>query len=111
MPMEVFGPGYQFLPKEEILTLFLETIPMGNGGDGWTIGFFKASQSFFGKPVAELSHDEFIELISVMIAPSQLNPKKRGKKFEERVSRINRLFEGQCKPVDNSDVWFKGCAS
>lgn len=28
------------LTKNEILALFLETIPMGKGPDGWTIGFF-----------------------------------------------------------------------
>jgi len=78
----------KYLSKEEVLTLFINTVPMGHSDDGWVVGLF---------------------LISVMIAPSELNPKKKGKRFEERVSRINRLVEGQCRPLGNRDVWLKGC--
>ena len=99
----------KYLSKEEVLTLFIDTVPMGHSDDGWTVGLFNASQSFFKKPVNELNREEFIELISVMIAPSDLSPMTKGKNFEERVSRINRLVDGQCRPLGNRDVWFEGC--
>jgi len=99
----------QHLTKEEILALFLDTVHMGKGTDGWTIGFFKASQSFYGNKPNELSHDQYIELISVMIAPSHLNHISRNEKFTERLRRIDRLQKGDCKPRNNRDVWFEAC--
>lgn len=99
------------LTKNEILALFLETVPMGKGSNGWTIGLFEASQSFYGMSPSELSDNQFIELISVMIAPSQLNHMSRDKKFIERLDRISRLHNGECQPKNNKDVWFEACAS
>ena len=98
------------LIKNEILALFLETVPMGKGPSGWTVGFFEASQSFYGMPPHELSDSQYIELISVMIAPSLLNHMSRNKKFTERLNRIDRLHNGECQPKNNKDVWFKACA-
>ncbi len=99
------------LTKDEILALFLDTVPMGRGPDGWTVGFFESSQSFYGVPPHELSHSQFIELISVMIAPRLLNHISRNKKFTERLNRIDRLHSGECQPKNNKDVWFEACAS
>ncbi|MBL4630130.1 MAG: transglycosylase domain-containing protein [Paraglaciecola sp.] len=36
------------LSKNEIFALFLGTVPMGKGPNGWVIGFFEAIQSFYG---------------------------------------------------------------
>ena len=99
------------LTKNEILALFLETVPMGKGPDGWTVGFFEASEGFYGSPPHELSDSQFIELVSVMIAPSLLNHMNRDKNFTERLNRINRLYNGECLPKNNKDVWFDGCAT
>lgn len=99
------------LTKNEVLALFLETVPMGKGPNGWTVGFFEASKSFYGMPPYELNDSQFIELISVMIAPSLLNHMSRNKKFTERINRIDRLHKGECQPRNNKDVWFEACAS
>jgi len=99
------------LTKTEILALFLDSVPMGQGPHGWTVGFFEASQSFYDMPPSELSDSEFIELVSVMIAPSLLNHMSRNSKFTERLKRIDRLHKGGCQPRDNKDVWFDACAS
>jgi len=99
------------LTKDEILALFLSTLPMGQGPDGWTIGFFTASQSFYGGTPSEISEDEFIELIAVMIAPGQLNHITRNELFKERLKRIGRLRNGDCEVIVNNDVWFEACAA
>ncbi|MEZ5985805.1 MAG: biosynthetic peptidoglycan transglycosylase [Hyphomonas sp.] len=100
------------LSKEEILTLWLDTVPMGHGPDGkWVTGFFTASDAYFGKPPAELTEAEFIELVAVPIAPGVLNPIRRGDDYEARVSRIARLVAGQCEPASFRDVWLEGCAT
>lgn len=97
------------LAKAEILALFLETVPMGQGPDGWINGFFDASHGFYQKPPDALNRDQFIELISVMIAPSRLNPLKRDSEFLKRVQRIDQLDRGKCSPINNKDVWLLGC--
>jgi len=99
------------LSKTEILALFLETIPMGTGPQGWTVGFFEASHAFYGMAPNDLNTGQYIELVSVMIAPALLSHKTRNKKFTERINRITRLSNGDCTPEDNNDVWLAACAS
>ena len=99
------------MTKDEILALFLDTVPMGNGPEGWVSGFFEASQSFYGQAPDELSNRQFIELISVLIAPRELNHIAQNDKFHDRVKRIERLNQGDCKPLNNNDVWLQGCRS
>ncbi len=98
------------LTKDEILALFLETVPMGNGPNGWENGLFRASESFYGIRPNDLDDTQFIELIAVMIAPSSLNYKTRSKTFIERVERIERLHKGECQLEHFTDVWLKACA-
>ena len=99
------------LSKEEILTLWLDLVPMGRDAEGhWTTGFHAASLAFYGKPLQDLTEEEFIELVSVPIAPALLNPLKRGEDFEMRVRRITRRAAGECAPDSVRDVWLEGCA-
>ena len=100
------------LTKEEILTLWLDLVPMGRDAEGhWTTGFYRASLAFYGKPLSELSEAEFIELVSVPIAPALMSPLKRGDDFEMRVERITRRAAGECAPVSVRDVWLEGCSA
>lgn len=99
----------QRLTKNEILALFFESVPMGRGPDGWTTGFFNASHAFYGGPPSKISDNEYIELISVMIAPSRLNYITRNEEFESRLLRITRLNNGECEPLSHRDVWLEGC--
>ena len=100
------------LSKEEILTLWLDLVPMGRDAEGhWTTGFHAASLAFYGKPLQDLTEEEFIELVSVPIAPALLNPLQRGEDFEMRVERITRRAAGECAPDSVRDVWLEGCAA
>lgn len=99
------------LTKEEILTLWLDTVEMGRDANGqWITGFHRASEAFYGKPVEALSDSEFIELVSVPIEPGHLNPFLRGKDLDDRIQRIARRAAGECKPESVRDVWLEGCA-
>nr|WP_321512605.1 transglycosylase domain-containing protein [uncultured Hyphomonas sp.] len=99
------------LTKEEILTLWLDTVEMGRDANGqWVTGFYRASEAFYGKPVEALSDAEFIELVSLPIAPGHLNPFHRGQDLDDRIQRIARRAAGDCKPESVRDVWLEGCA-
>jgi hypothetical protein len=60
------------LTKDQIVALWLDTVEMGRGPDGWVTGFFKASDVFYDAAPANISDDAFIQLISVLIAPGAL---------------------------------------
>lgn len=100
----------QNLLKDQILALYLDTVEMGRGPDGWMTGFFNASEQVYDKPVSELSEREFLRLVAVMIAPSKYNLLGDDKALEDRVQRIQRLISGSCKPTGLMDVWLDGCA-
>jgi monofunctional glycosyltransferase len=100
----------QTLSKQQIFALFLQTVEMGKGPNGWMTGFFAASQKIHGRPVAALTDDEFLHLVAVMVAPSRYNLLKPDPALEERVRRIKRLVSKVCVPSSLGDVWLDGCA-
>ena len=106
--------GYAFglesrLSKEQILALWLETLEMGNGPDGWMVGFHSASSTIYGRPPAELTEAEFIRLVAVLMAPASYDLLRRDAGLDERAARIRRLAAGACTPAGFSDVWLEGC--
>lgn len=124
LAFENFKPGYHTirqigyaiglesaLTKDEIFILFLNTARMGRSPTGWIEGFHRASKLHFREPTANISDDEFIELISVLIAPEQLRLDRPSAKRDERIRRIKKLLNNQCTPASHDDVWLEGCAS
>lgn len=98
------------LSKAQIIALWLDTLEMGRGPDGWMTGFFTASQTVFGAPPAEISDDAFLHLIAVLIAPGTYDLMTEDAALDTRVARITRLLAGECAPQGNGDVWLDGCA-
>lgn len=101
----------QRLTKDQILALWLDTLEMGKGPDGWMTGFFAASETVHGKLPADLDEREFLALVAVLIAPARYSLLDRDPGLEERVARIERLVHARCAPIDNGDVWLEGCRS
>lgn len=97
------------LTKEQILALWLDTLEMGKGPDGWVTGFHRASEKVFGKAPTDLQETEFLSLVAVLIAPGKYRLGTDDPALAERVERIARLVSGSCSPLDNGDVWLEGC--
>lgn len=97
------------LTKPQILALWLDTLEMGEGADGWIIGFHNASDAIYGRPPAELSTAEFTRLVAVLIAPGSYRLGSDDPQLDERVARIGRLVAGACTPEGLGDVWLEGC--
>lgn len=98
------------LNKAQIMALWLDTLEMGRGPDGWMTGFFAASQAVFSAAPSEISDEDFLHLIAVMIAPARFDLMGEDTDLDVRVARISRLIAGECAPQSNSDVWLDGCA-
>lgn len=97
------------LSKEQILTLWLDTLEMGKGPGGWITSFHKASSAIYGRPPAELSNTEFIRLVAVLVAPGKYKLGDNDTALNERVDQIERLVAGMCTPKGLGDVWLDGC--
>lgn len=88
----------QELSKEEILTLFLNTIYFGAGANG--IG--AAAFVYYGKDVNELSLAEAAMMISLLPCPSACNPLSNPSRAIERreVRLLNMLKEGMISEAE-----------
>jgi penicillin-binding protein 1A len=74
----------QIFTKEQILTLYLNSVYFGEGN----YGIAQASRNYFGKSVSELNFWQSIILVSIIKAPSTLSPKKNNPKTIERANNI-----------------------
>lgn len=100
----------QRLTKDQILALWLNTVEMGRGPEGWMTGFFAASESIYGRAPSELTDPEYHRLLAVLIAPGWFRLLENDEKLDDRASRIARLASGECRPASQRDVWLDGCA-
>jgi len=77
--------------KSEILEMYLNTIYFGAGA----YGVEEASQTYFGKPVQDISLEEAALLAGVLPAPSVYNPLFGDKEKAKNRQRIvlNRMYE------------------
>ena len=62
-----------FHTKETILTMYTNTVYMGNNIQG----FGQASQDYFGKDISEISESEFVSLLVTLSRPGTQNPWKK----------------------------------
>lgn len=98
------------LQKSQIIALWLDKVGMGRGPNGWMIGFYTASEQIYGRPPSQLTDPEFLTLVAVPIAPRNFDLQRGNEALFQRVSRIDRLVKGLCRPTALRDVWLEGCA-
>jgi membrane carboxypeptidase/penicillin-binding protein len=96
--------------KDEQLMLFVNAVYLGNREGHDVKGFSAASVEYFGKPFAQLSDDEFLQLVAMIVAPDKFNLATHPDQNRERVQRIKRLLAGECAPSTARDVEYVGCA-
>lgn len=99
----------QAVSKEVQLTAFLNVAYFGDEGGREVNGFSDAARTYFGKAVAELSNDEFLGLVAMLIAPNDLKPRSGNEKSSVRVARIKKLLAGRCEARGLMDVYLEAC--
>jgi membrane peptidoglycan carboxypeptidase len=97
------------IPKEVQLTAFLNVAYFGEVDNHQVKGFSEASQTYFKKSISELSDEEFIKLVAMLVAPNDLKPYPNNEKSVKRVTRIKKLVSDQCKAKGLMDIYLEGC--
>ncbi len=96
------------MSKDEQLDLFINQAYFGQREGNEVRGFGMAAQSYFGKRFGELTRDEYIGLVAMLIGPNAVRP-DRPKAYSERVGRIKALLAGKCMPDGLLDAYLEGC--
>jgi membrane peptidoglycan carboxypeptidase len=98
------------VPKDKQLRLFVNLAYMGDRNGHPIVGFSQAAQEYFGKDFQNLTDEEYLALVAVLVAPARYSPATHLADNQERVTRIRRVLAGTCKPVGHADVEYAACA-
>jgi membrane peptidoglycan carboxypeptidase len=98
------------MAKDAQLTAYLNHSYFGRADGRTVIGFADAARSYFHKPLAKLSDQQFLALVAMLIGPNELDPIRHSAANAERVRRIEALLAGQCAAVGLRDVTYQACA-
>ena len=100
---------YPRVSKDGTLQAFVASAYLGTRRGRAVTGFSDGARSWFGKPLADLSDEEFLNLEAMLVAPDSLKPGRDDAGRRERVARIKRLLAGSCRPIGLRDVKLEGC--
>jgi penicillin-binding protein 1A len=89
-------------PKDKILEIYLNQIPLGNGA----YGVEAASQRYFGKSVRELNVAEASTLAAIPKAPSRYNPRRNPNlNVQRRNTVVNLLRDNGMLNAEEAERW------
>lgn len=94
------------ISKNDQLELFVNSIYMGTKNDKKIYGIFEASEKLYRKKVSELSDDEYLSLIAMLIAPHKFDLKNNIENNKLRVDRIKRVLSGEYIPKSLNDLYY-----
>lgn len=98
------------LPKERQLAIYAAEAYMGSNRGQQVKGFAQAAQSYLGKPLGQLSDQEFARLAAMVKAPNQFHPSKNPSAYALRVKRVEAILSGACRPDGWFDTTYAHCA-
>ena len=89
-------------PKDKILEIYLNQIPLGNGA----YGVEAASQRYFGKSVRDLNVAEAATLAAIPKAPTRYNPRRNPNlNIQRRNTVLNLLRDNGLLNGDDTERW------
>ena len=97
------------IPKERQLTLFLNSVYLGERDGREVHGFADGARTHFSKELAALDERQWLALIAMVVGPNHFDVTAFPQRNGERVARIEAMLAGKCKPRSVLDVYYKGC--
>lgn len=99
------------VPKDRQIELFVAHVYMGAHGDEQLIGLERAAHRYHRKQLKELTREEFVGLVAMIIGPNSYHPIRHRDRWAERVRRIKRLLREECRPQGVLDVYYGACGT
>ncbi len=94
-----FVTNYHF-SKDEQLEIFINNMWFEKN----VIGLEQASTHYYGKEIHQLTTDEYLSIITMIINPKKYNIKKETENNINRVERIQRYLSGKYQPTGLFDI-------
>jgi membrane peptidoglycan carboxypeptidase len=86
--------------KDTQLQLFINTVYLGENEGQSVNGFTQGAEVYFGRRFEDLTRDEYLALVAMIIAPNTLQVRLHPEENAMRVERVKRLLAGQYRPRD-----------
>ncbi len=90
------------MPKEMQLRRFINTAYLGPQARG----FEQAAMYYFRKDFEQLTENEYISIVAMIIAPTTFNIIEHPERNQERVTRIQNVIKGEYKPKGLCDLYY-----
>lgn len=82
------------LSKQDQLNIFLSNVYLGSSDGTGVVGFENAAAGYYDKEVFELTDDEFLGIVAMLIAPNYYHPEKNPEILAQRVKRVMAVVKG-----------------
>lgn len=97
------------LSKETQLSMYVSKVYMGTNKGIQVKGLEQASGSYLGKPLNQITDQEFAGLVAMIKAPNHFHPIRNRPAYDLRVARVNAVLSGRCQPDGWFDTSFEHC--
>jgi membrane carboxypeptidase/penicillin-binding protein len=94
------------VPKDTQLLIFINTVYLGQMDGKPVRGFEQAAEIYFRKRFNQLSTDEYLSLVAMIIAPSDFHITKHPEANAVRVERIKKHLKGEYIPKGLMDLYY-----
>lgn len=92
--------------KDDQLKLFINNINLGNIEGKPVVGFDNAARVYYKKPFKNLTKNEYLSIIAMIIAPENFNIIKKHEANAKRTERIRKVVSGEYKPKRLMDIYY-----
>ncbi|MFA5031777.1 MAG: biosynthetic peptidoglycan transglycosylase [bacterium] len=92
--------------KNDQLRLFINNVYLGNVNNKLVIGFDKAANIYYNKPINQLTEREYLSIVAMIIAPQNFNILNRPEANLERTERLISVILGEYKPKSLMDIYY-----
>lgn len=94
------------ITKDDQLTLFINTMWFGNVNGKSVVGLRSAADAYYNQPVNNLTEDQYISLIAMLVTPRTFHIIEHPEWNRDRTNRIKALIDGKYQPKGLMDQFY-----
>ena len=98
----------QRFSKTEQLTVFYNHVYLGNDKNRKIRGFAQAADFYFATDFSNLTEQQYLALVAMLVAPNRFNVKRQPEQNASRVRKIRAVLNGSYTPKSLTDVHYDG---